>query len=79
MELWSKTATAQLDAQVTERQRSFSQRIEAIDRIRSAATGLNDRIAEIEASEDVLNLQEAKLQELTAQLLSPEPATATAA
>lgn len=71
LELWSKTATAQLDAQITERKRSFEQRIEAIDRIQQAATGLSERIAEIEASEDVLNLQEAKLHELTAQLLVP--------
>ena len=69
LELWSKTAIAQLDAQITERQRSFGQRIEAIDRIRAAATGLNERIGEIEASEDVLNLLEVKLHELTSQLI----------
>ena len=80
LELWSKTAIAQLDAQITERQRSFGQRIEAIDRIRAAATGLNERIGEIEASEDVLNLLEIKLHELTSQLIPAvapvaEPAT----
>ena len=77
LEQWSKTATAQLDAQIGERQRSFGQRIEAIDRIRAAATGLNDRIGEIEASEDVLNLLEVKLNELTSQLISSEPLTGT--
>lgn len=71
LEMWSKSAISQLDAQITERQRSYDQRIEAIDRIQQAATGLAERIAEIEASEDVLNLQEAKLQELTSQLVLP--------
>ena len=71
LEMWSKSAISQLDAQITERQRSYDQRIEAIDRIQQAATGLAERIAEIEASEDVLNLQEAKLRELTAQLVLP--------
>ena len=51
LELWSKTATAQLDAQLRERKRSFSRRIEAVDRIQGAANGLVERIAEIESAE----------------------------
>jgi hypothetical protein len=46
LELWSKS-TAQLDAQLRERKRSFARRIEA-DRIQQAATGLEERITEIE-------------------------------
>jgi hypothetical protein len=37
VELWSKTAAAQLDAQLRERRRNFGRRIEAIDRIQQAA------------------------------------------
>ena len=36
VELWSKTAAAQLDAQLRERRRNFARRIEAIDRIQQA-------------------------------------------
>ena len=79
LEMWSKSAISQLDAQITERQRSYAQRIEAIDRIQQAATGLAERIAEIEASEDVLNLQEAKLRELTSQLVLPAASGTTGA
>lgn len=77
LELWSKSATAQLDAQLRERRRSFVRRIEAVDRIQQAATGLDDRIQEIEASEDVIALLDARLQELTAHLLQ-EPASGAA-
>ena len=47
VEMWSKSAAAQLDAQLRERRRNFTRRIEAIDRIQQATGGLNDRINEI--------------------------------
>ena len=71
LELWSKSATAQLDAQLRERKKSFSRRIEAVNRIQQAAGGLVERIEEIEESELVLNQLEKRLQELTAELISP--------
>lgn len=70
LELWSKSATAQLDAQLRERRRSFARRIEAVDRIQQAASGLVERITEIEASEDELVQLERKLKELTSQLIA---------
>jgi hypothetical protein len=70
LELWSKSATAQLDAQLRERRRSFARRIEAVDRIQHAASGLVERIAEIESSEDELVQLEQRLQELTAKLIA---------
>lgn len=69
VELWSKTAAAQLDAQLRERRRNFGRRIEAIDRIQQATGGLDDRIAEIEGQEYTLNELEAKLAELTDYLI----------
>ena len=69
VELWSKTAAAQLDAQLRERRRNFGRRIEAIDRIQQATGGLNDRIKEIESQEATLTELESKLGELTNYLI----------
>jgi len=71
VELWNKSAAAQLDAQLRERRRNFGRRIEAIERIQQAATGLDDRIGEIEAQEQVLDQLDAKLTELTNHLVKP--------
>lgn len=68
VELWNKSAAAQLDAQLRERRRNFGRRLEAIERIQQAASGLDDRIAEIEAQENALDLLDAKLAELTTHL-----------
>jgi hypothetical protein len=68
VELWNKSAAAQLDAQLRERRRNFGRRLEAIERIQQAASGLDDRIAEIEAQEAALDQLDAKLAELTSHL-----------
>jgi hypothetical protein len=70
VELWNKSAAAQLDAQLRERRRNFGRRLEAIDRIRQAASGLDDRIGEIRSQETTLDELDAKLAELTAHLTS---------
>jgi hypothetical protein len=64
-EMWSKSAAAQLDAQLRERRRNFSRRLEAIDRIQQATGGLDERIVEIDRQADGLNQLDVKLQELT--------------
>ena len=77
VELWNKSAAAQLDAQLRERRRNFSRRIEAVSRIQQAASGLDERIRELQSQQAELNLVDAKLVELTGQLLeSPEAAQA---
>ena len=68
VELWSKSAAAQLDAQLRERRRNFTRRIEAIDRIQQATGGLADRLGEISGQEKALNELDVKLLELTAYL-----------
>lgn len=80
IELWNKSAAAQLDAQLRERRRNFSRRIEAVSRIQQAASGLDERIRELQSQQTELNLVEAKLVELTDQLLAPadEPQTEAA-
>ena len=79
VELWSKSAAAQLDAQLRERRRNFSRRIEAIDRIQQAAGGLDERIAEIQAQTHAIDLLDGKLQELTNYLVRSPEAVPTAA
>ncbi|HSI55445.1 MAG TPA: dynamin family protein, partial [Ramlibacter sp.] len=69
VELWNKSAAAQLDAQLRERRRNFGRRIEAIERIQQAASGLDDRIGEIEVHEAALDQLDAKLTELTGHLV----------
>jgi hypothetical protein len=69
VELWNKSAAAQLDAQLRERRRNFGRRIEAIERIQQAASGLDDRIAEIHSQEAALDQLDAKLTELTGHLM----------
>lgn len=70
IELWSKSAAAQLDAQLRERRRNFGRRLEAIDRIQQAAGGLEDRIGEIQAQGNTLHQVDAKLLELTDYLVT---------
>ena len=70
IELWSKSASAQLDVQLRERRRNFARRIEAIDRIQQAAGGLNERCAEIEAQIAEASQNDMRLQELTRNLIT---------
>ena len=74
LDLWSKSATSQLDAQLKERKRSFARRIEAVDRINEAASGLMERIAEIELAEQQLTGLEQRLEQWVRQLLQPPQA-----
>jgi hypothetical protein len=69
VELWNKSAASQLDAQLRERRRNFGRRLEAIERIQQAASGLDERISEIDAQESVLNELDTKLTELTSHLM----------
>jgi len=75
VELWSKSAAAQLDAQLRERRRNFSRRLEAIDRIQQAAGGLDERIAEINEQFRALAQLDSKLLELTAYLIRAQDVT----
>ncbi len=79
VELWNKSAAAQLDAQLRERRKTFARRIEAIDRIQDAANTLDERIGEINGQDQHLTQLDNKLLELTSHLVNipvtkPEPA-----
>ena len=75
VELWNKSAAAQLDAQLRGRRRTFGRRLEAIERIQNAASGLDERIGEIDVQETALNALDAKLTELTSHLAGTPVAT----
>ena len=70
VELWSKSAASQLDAQLRERRRNFARRLEAIERIQQAASGLDERITEIHDQEHALHRLDTKLTELTSDLVA---------
>ena len=75
VDMWSKSLTAPVDAQLRERKRSYTRRLEAVDRIKGAASGLEERIAEMENAQSRLAALQAQLSEATAPLLSsPKPA-----
>jgi len=48
VEVWSKSASAQMEQQLRERRRAFAHRRDALQRIQSAAGELEQRIAEVE-------------------------------
>jgi hypothetical protein len=57
LELWSRTASNQVDQQLSDRRRAFKQRREALQRIQSATGELEQRITDVER-------QDAQLSEL---------------
>ena len=73
VELWSQSASAQLDAKMRKRRHGVARRIEAIERIEQAAATLDERIAELEGQNLPLQGLQARLEALTAQLLGREP------
>lgn len=55
IELWSKTASSQMESQLRERRRSLQHRREAFARIQAAEGELEQRIAEVEAQDQRLH------------------------
>ena len=78
VELWNKSAASQLDAQLRERRKTFSKRLEAIERIQNAAVTLDERISELDV-QDARSLElDTKLVQLTKLLVdTPEAVRAS--
>lgn len=78
LELWSRTASNQVDQQLGDRRRTFKQRREALQRIQSAAGELEQRIADVESQdEQLLGLQrllDARADDVLASARAPLPA-----
>ncbi len=83
MELWNKSAAAQLDTQLRDRRRNFARRTEAMARIQQAAGGLDSRIDELQQVQAVSERTRATLAQLTGvgaegELLELDPTVAQA-
>ncbi len=74
VELWNKSAASQLDAQLRDRRRNFTRRLEAMERIQQAAVGLDERIAELETQEAMVDVLAEKLGEFAGHLVEPSQA-----
>ena len=70
VELWSKAASAQIEQQLRERRRTFTQRHEALQRIQSASGELEQRIAEVEQQDKRLAGLQWRLDSLVEQVLA---------
>ena len=80
VELWNKSAAAQLDGQLRERRKTFARRIEAVHRIQQAAGGLDERIAELRQQLEQLAQDREALERLSREGVAvTEPAEAPAA
>ncbi len=67
-EMWSKSASAQVDVQLRERRQSFRKRREALERIQVAAGELEQRITEVEVQDARLKDNLDRVTELTTSL-----------
>ena len=54
LELWNKGTSSQVDSQLRERRRNFRRRRESLERVQTAASDLEIRIAELEANDERL-------------------------
>ncbi|MBA4176640.1 MAG: dynamin family protein [Leptothrix sp. (in: Bacteria)] len=70
LELWSKSATSQVEVQLGERRRGFKRRREALQRVQAAAGELEQRIAEVQGQDDHLSVMLARLDALAAQAIA---------
>lgn len=61
LELWNKTASAQIDSQLRERRRNFKRRRESLERVQVASNELESRIQEVGAQEERLRHLQARL------------------
>ena len=71
IELWAKTAAAQVDSQLRERRRNFRRRREALERIQVAAGDLEQRLDELQAQDARLQQLNVRAIELIAALRQP--------
>lgn len=54
LEMWNKSASAQVDAQLRERRRNFRRRRESLERIQAASSELETRLAELDTQDQRL-------------------------
>jgi hypothetical protein len=64
LELWSKGAAAQVDAQLRERRHGFTRRREALERVQSASGDLEQRISDLQRTDEQINGAQLRLEAL---------------
>ncbi|MFY7906689.1 MAG: dynamin family protein, partial [Burkholderiaceae bacterium] len=69
LEVWNKSAAGQLDAQLRDRRRNYSRRVEAVVRIQDAAGELETRMQELAQQVDVLDRQGYQLEKMASAML----------
>ena len=69
LEVWNKAAAGQLDAQLRDRRRNYSRRVEAVVRIQEAAGELDVRMRELAQQVDGMDRQAYQLEKMTAAML----------
>lgn len=69
IELWNKTASAQVDGQLRERRRNFKRRYESLDRIQSASSELDNRLQEVQAQDERVMQWQTRLGTLVDELV----------
>jgi hypothetical protein len=79
IELWSKAASGQIDTQLRERRRGFKRREEALQRIRSVAGDLEQRIGEVEETDRRLAALQQQLDQAAARVSAVARGLAVAA
>jgi len=68
LELWNKAVSAQVDAQLRERRKSFKRRTETLEKVQTAAGELETRINEIELQDQRLQQHQQRTVELAESL-----------
>lgn len=63
-EMWNKSASAQVDAQLRERRRGFRRRRESLERVQAAASELETRLGELDVQDQRLQGFQARCAEL---------------
>ena len=69
LEVWNKGAAGQLDAQLRDRRRNYSRRVEAVVRIQEAAGELDVRMQELTQQVESIDRQAYQLEKMTATML----------
>lgn len=69
-ELWSKSATSQVEVQLRERRRNFVRRRDALQRVQAAAGDLEARIEEVQAQDEHLLQMQNKLDTMAAEAVT---------
>jgi hypothetical protein len=70
LELWSKGASSQVEVQLRERRRAYVRRRDTLQRVQSAASELEQRISEVQAQGEHLDLMRTRLDALADEAMT---------